>query len=339
MTATVVPTLRYAIGDVVCPGDRLGTTRHVQAGQGTRADIVSALDRAGGQATDAPSSATTKATTHTQERRLYATVVGRLQVGAAAATPTSTVEDPSDEDHDYEDDNDQASATLSSSSQPLFTCSVQEEPSLTSTVIAPPQRLGRRRLPLLASSYIPRVGQLVVGTILRITPQNAVVQLLVLEGVGPITHLGALEGTIKRDDVTADSAVVTETLATKDTTMTSGSGSTSSNSSSSGIIERAFQPTDIISCRIVSVSSGDASNRQRCYDLSTAEVELGVVSATCKVCPRPATTSFTPTPTTPSTPSTGTPTVARLVPISWREMRCTVCGRIEPRKVAKTPGN
>jgi exosome complex RNA-binding protein Csl4 len=329
-TTTVVPTLRYAIGDVVCPGDRLGTTRLVQPGRGTRADIVSTLDSAGDQATDAPSSSTTTTTTHTQERKLYATVVGILQVVAAATTPTSTVEDPSHEDHAYEDDNDndQASSTLllssSSSLQPLFTCSVQEEPSLTSTVIAPP----RRRLPLLASSYIPRVGQLVVGTILRITPQNAVVQLLVLEGVGPITHLGALEGTIKRDDVTADSAVVTETLATKDTTtMTSG---TSSNSSSRGIIERAFQPTDIISCRIVSVSSGDASNRQRCYDLSTAEVELGVVSATCKVCPRPATTSFT-------TPTTST--VARLVPKSWREMMCTVCGRIEPRKVAKPPGN
>ena len=153
------------------------------------------------------------------------------------------------------------------------------------------------------------MGQLVVGKILRITPQNAVVQLLVLEGVGPITQLGALEGTIKRDDVTA---AASETLSTKET----GSGTTTS------MIEQAFQPTDVIACRIVNVSSGDASNRQRCYDLSTAEVELGVLSATCKTCPRPTTTIGG---------------VAWLVPTSWREMMCSVCGRIESRKVAKPP--
>jgi exosome complex RNA-binding protein Csl4 len=73
-------------------------------------------------------------------------------------------------------------------------------------------------------------------------------------------------------------------------------------------IGRAFQPSDVVACRIVSVSSGD----QRCYDLSTTEAELGVLQATCHHCK-----------------------AARLVPKTWREMICSDCGHAEPRKVAK----
>ncbi|KAD4583959.1 hypothetical protein E3N88_21560 [Mikania micrantha] len=66
----------------------------------------------------------------------------------------------------------------------------------------------------------------------------------------------------------------------------------------------SFRPGDIVKASVISL--GDA----RAYYLSTAQNELGVVSAE----------------------STAGST---MVPISWTEMQCPSTGQIEPRKVAK----
>ncbi|KAJ9546024.1 hypothetical protein OSB04_025731 [Centaurea solstitialis] len=69
----------------------------------------------------------------------------------------------------------------------------------------------------------------------------------------------------------------------------------------------SFRPGDIVKASVVSfLSLGDA----RAYYLSTAQNELGVVSA--------------------ESMAGGT-----MVPISWTEMQCPLTGQIEQRKVAK----
>ncbi|KAI3706104.1 hypothetical protein L1987_76360 [Smallanthus sonchifolius] len=66
----------------------------------------------------------------------------------------------------------------------------------------------------------------------------------------------------------------------------------------------SFRPGDIVKASVISL--GDA----RAYYLSTAQNELGVVSAESM-------------------------TGSTMVPISWTEMQCPLTGQIEPRKVAK----
>lgn len=132
----------------------------------------------------------------------------------------------------------------------------------------------------LASSHVPQVGQLVIGKVLRITPQNAVVQMLILEGVG--TTPFSLEGAIRMEDVQS-----------------------AASESIQNIIPQAFSPGDIVACRILSV--GDS----RRYALTTAQVELGVLQATCHECQN------------------------RLKVQRWNEMKCPVCDNVESRKCAK----
>lgn len=163
------PTLRYPIGDTVVPGDRIGSTRLVQAGPGTRV--------AGEQ--------------------IYASLVGTLRL------------------HVAEDDK--------------YTCSVDS--------------------PSNAKSLVLHVGQLVIGRVLRITPQNAIVQISLIEGLGPSPV--SIEGAIRMEDVRSGAS---EQLA----------------------IEDCFQPSDMVACRVISL--GDTWR----YYLTTAEVELGVLRAICK---------------------------------------------------------
>lgn len=102
--------------------------------------------------------------------------------------------------------------------------------------------------PLFAAQALV-VGQLVVGQILRITPQNAIMEIRLAQGVG---KLQTQEGAIRREDVRSGA---TEQLA----------------------LEDCFQPGDLVVAKVISL--GDA----RRYFLSTAEGELGVLRAKSRV--------------------------------------------------------
>lgn len=107
---------------------------------------------------------------------------------------------------------------------------------------------GRAEEPRLpATAQVLRIGQLVVGKVLRITPQNAVVEIRAAEHVGPLQT--PHEGAIRMEDVRTGA---TEQIALGD----------------------CFRPGDLVVCRVTSL--GDS----RRYFLSTAETELGVVRAT-----------------------------------------------------------
>lgn len=144
--------------------------------------------------------------TYIKGGQIYASMVGRLQVTPAAK--------------DEETKEDESSS---------FVCSVE--------LLA-----GR----VSASSQALAVGQLVVGKIARITPQNAIVEISVAEQVGSLAS--PHEGAIRMEDIRSG---VTEKYSIGD----------------------CFQPGDLVVCRVISL--GDA----RRYFLSTAETELGVIRA------------------------------------------------------------
>ena len=94
------------------------------------------------------------------------------------------------------------------------------------------------------------IGQLVVGRVLRITPQNAIMEIRLVQGVGAL-H-APQEGAIRREDARSGA---TEQLSLGD----------------------CFQPEDLVVARVISL--GDT----RRYFLSTAESELGVIQAKSRV--------------------------------------------------------
>lgn len=96
------------------------------------------------------------------------------------------------------------------------------------------------------SSQALTVGQLVVGKIARISPQNAVLEISLAEHVGPL-HTRH-EGAIRMEDVRSGA---TEKISLGD----------------------CFQPGDLVVARVISL--GDA----RRFFLTTAEPELGVLRA------------------------------------------------------------
>jgi exosome complex component CSL4 len=203
------PVLRFTEGAVVVPGDRLGNVRQVRAGEGT----------------------------YVRGGHVYASLAGNLTIVANAeqqqqrgdrGNGTSGDDDVDDSDSHYQ--------PQQAPPPPLFSCTVRAGG-------ASPQ--GRVRLP--ATSQVLRIGQLVVGKVVRITPQNAVVDIRAAE------HAGALrsphEGAIRMEDVRTGA---TEQVALGD----------------------CFRPGDLVVCRVLSL--GDS----RRYFLSTAETELGVIRAT-----------------------------------------------------------
>ena len=103
-----------------------------------------------------------------------------------------------------------------------------------------------------ATSQVLKVGQRVVGRVSRITPQNALVEIRVAEGVGPV-RTPYYEGAIRLEDIRSFS-----------------SGTKEENVA---VLADCFRPGDLVACRVISM--GDA----RRYFLSTAETELGVVRA------------------------------------------------------------
>lgn len=93
------------------------------------------------------------------------------------------------------------------------------------------------------------VGQLVVGKILRITPQNAILLITLAKHVGSLQTPS--EGAIRREDIRSGA---TEQVSLGD----------------------YYQPGDLVVAKVISL--GDA----RRYFLSTAEPELGVIRAKSK---------------------------------------------------------
>jgi exosome complex component CSL4 len=93
------------------------------------------------------------------------------------------------------------------------------------------------------------VGQLVVGKIVRISPQNAILEITLAQHVGNL-HTPS-EGAIRREDIRTGA---TEQVSLGD----------------------YFQPGDLVAAKVISL--GDP----RRYFLSTAEPELGVIRAKSK---------------------------------------------------------
>ena len=100
-----------------------------------------------------------------------------------------------------------------------------------------------------ATSQVLKIGQKVVGKVIRITPQNATVEIMVAEGVGPL-RMPYFEGVIRSEDI-----------------------STFQKTDSQPLLVNSFRPGDLVACRLISI--GDA----RRYFLTTAETELGVIRA------------------------------------------------------------
>jgi exosome complex component CSL4 len=160
---------------------------------------------------------------------MYASLVGTLALQEAATATTEM--DTTTEDDD-------AAKEESSSSMP-YTCSVVEQTSTKQP----------------ASHQVLRLGQLVMGRIVRVTPQNVICEICVAEHVGTLSSFP--EGAIRLEDVRTTLSNTATTEAT----------------SSSFTLEQAFQPGDLVVSRVISM--GDS----RRYFLSTAETELGVVRA------------------------------------------------------------
>ena len=212
------PVLRYKEGSTVIPGDRIATIRQVRSGIGT----------------------------YVKGGHIYASLLGtlRLQLVEQQEQKENEAMVEDDEDNHF-NDNDNKNNDGGGDNNPTFICSIDVSSSSSSSKSS-------NLLLLPATSQVLKVGQLIVGRISRITPQNAVVEIRVAEGVGPLRGPPYYEGAIRLDDVRAGKAVVDQNRV---------------------VLADCFRPGDLVSCRVISM--GDA----RRYFLSTAETELGVVRA------------------------------------------------------------
>jgi len=258
-----VPVLRFTEGSTVVPGDRLGTIRQVRPGTGT----------------------------YVKGGHIYACLLGRLTLQEhPEATEKSldelehemmdtTTEGGGGGDNEDDDDGDRSNKETNNNN-PKYVCCIRAS--------KPP-----------ATSQVLKVGQRVVGKISRITPQNAVVEIRVAEGVGPI-RLPYYEGAIRLEDIRSISS---------NNNSNSNNNNKSSDENAAVVLEECFRPGDLVACRVISM--GDA----RRYFLTTAETELGVIRAFAERRGRKG----------------GVP----MIPVSWKEMECPETGIREPRKCAK----
>lgn len=127
-----------------------------------------------------------------------------------------------------------------------------------------------------AHAAVPEPGSVVIARVTKVMARTASTDILC---VGPKAVREKFTGIIRQQDVRATEIDKVD-------------------------MHSSFRPGDIV--RAVVLSLGDA----RAYYLSTANNELGVVSAE-------------------------SPAGAAMVPISWTEMQCPLTGQIERRKVAK----
>lgn len=123
---------------------------------------------------------------------------------------------------------------------------------------------------------VPTIGSLTLCRVINITERQAKLNMLT---VRDMVLPEPLHGVIRREDVRAME---------KDTV----------------VIFHSFRPCDIVRARVTALGEGQL------YVLSTAEDELGVVSAKCEC-------------------------GENMVPVSWSEMQCAKTGDREKRKVAK----
>lgn len=153
---------------------------------------------------------------------------------------------------------------------------------------------------------LPQPESVVLGRVTRVTPRQATVSILVVDGqpcggaqaasVGARTNHAAGEGI---DGSEFQGLVRAQDVRTTD--------------KDNVVLSECFRPGDIV--RAVVLSLGDA----RSYYLSTARNDLGVVHATGGR----------------TTNGGWTPARHTLQPISWREMADSVTGTVERRKCAK----
>jgi exosome complex RNA-binding protein Csl4 len=235
---TSAPTLRFAVGSTVVPGDRLvgsvGRNCEVLPGRGAYA----------------------------RNGRIYASVVGTLSL------------DSSLQDSPEEINKGGGDAARPGAADGISVDTHGNPPS------APHRfRVSVRSAKEIASERVLRVEDVVLGRVLRITNQQAVVEVLAKHRSHGSLLPFPCEGYIRKEDVW--------TASTDDVP-----------------IQDSFLPGDVVLARVLSL--GDP----RRYLLTTAAPELGVIHAVS---------------------ATGFP----MVPTSWKEMRCSESGILEPRKVAK----
>lgn len=149
--------------------------------------------------------------------------------------------------------------------------------------------------PPLASSQVIAVGQRVLGRVTRIAAPQASLEIIAMEGVGPIRQTPFPEGSISRD----------ECVNVKGKSAGSTNMNTNTNATASREVQECFQPGDIVLAKVLSL--GDA----RRYYLTAAEGDLGVIHAVCYASGKP------------------------MIPCSWKEMECPDTGMKELRKCAK----
>ncbi|KAL7574796.1 hypothetical protein ACA910_010641 [Epithemia clementina (nom. ined.)] len=187
-----LPTLRFPVGSIVTPGDRLGTTRQ---------DLLSSNG------------------TYVHGGHVYSSVLGTLKLDSPVVVVVV-----------------KGKKTTKPETLCFPTQVVHPKPN-------PPQVL--------------RLGQVVLGRVVRLSIQQAFVNILAEQGGGASAccFSKAGEGIIRREDVRAGA---TEQVRIQD----------------------MFRPGDLVLCRILSL--GD-----RRYVLGTAEPALGVVQAYCETSRQP----------------------------------------------------
>ena len=123
---------------------------------------------------------------------------------------------------------------------------------------------------------VPSIGSLTLCRVINISERQAKLNLLSIRGV---VLPEPLHGVVRREDIRAMEKDTVEVF-------------------------HSLRPRDLVRARVIAHGEGQL------YVLSTAENELGVVSATCEC-------------------------GEKMVPVSWCEMQCTKTGDREKRKVAK----
>ena len=245
------PTLRFPENSTVIPGDRIASVRQVQPGQGC----------------------------FVRQGHIYATLVGKLLLSQKVTTKQQQVGDKEGDGEDEgegdigsgkeESKQEQKKKLVGKRPSPPFVCNVvpltttstkrgaSSSSSSSSaglstssgTAAATATEIPTSAVTGTASSYVLKPGQLVLGRVVRITPQNAVVTIKAAENVGALwPQQLQQEGAIRTEDVRA--------LASEQVQ-----------------ISESFQPGDLVAARVISL--GDT----RRYFLSTAETELGVIRA------------------------------------------------------------
>lgn len=211
--------------------------------------------------------------TYIREGHGYASVVGTLSVAVKTKTvkATSSTSDPAA---------DPSAATTTTFEQHVVTVAIPANKTIP-------------------SQQVPRVGQIILGRILRIAVQQATVEIVAIEN----------------SNISRDGQQQKQTTTTTTTLHDPYEGAIrSTDVRTAGIaadnvlqIQDSFLPGDMVLCRIISL--GDS----RRYLLSTAEPALGVVYAVSS--------------------TSGIP----MVPTSWKQMRCPETGATEARKCARPP--